>query len=209
MLARAALAAAVVGGVSYVAARGLDLPAGLETAWKGSGVGFLALYAALRARTVDGRLLTAVMALGALGDVLLETHGFVVGGAAFLAGHVAAIVLYARNRRPGLARGQALAAALLVPATVAAAWTLTGDLGTAVYALGLAAMAAMAWTSRFPRLAVGLGALMFLVSDLLIFARVAGRAPDDLVVGLAVWGLYFVGQLRICTGVDRTLSGGR
>jgi len=43
--------------------------------------------------------------------------------------------------------------------------------GVAVYSLGLALMAATAWTSRFPRFRVGIGAVMFLVSDLLIFGR--------------------------------------
>jgi len=72
--------------------------------------------------------------------------------------------------------------------------------GVAVYSLGLALMAATAWTSRFPRFRVGIGAVMFLVSDLLIFGRM-GPLPDNLVVGLAVWGLYYFGQLLICLGV--------
>jgi uncharacterized membrane protein YhhN len=52
----------------------------------------------------QSRLLVAVMAFGALGDVLLETSGMTVGALAFLAGHVVAIVLYLRNRRPRLSR---------------------------------------------------------------------------------------------------------
>jgi uncharacterized membrane protein YhhN len=43
---------------------------------------------------------------------------------------------------------------------------------------------------------------MFVVSDLLIFAR-AGPLPDSFAVGLAVWGLYYFGQLLICVGVVR------
>ncbi len=41
-------------------------------AWKGAGVALLAVYAALKARNLDGWLICAVMAFGALGDVLLE-----------------------------------------------------------------------------------------------------------------------------------------
>lgn len=206
-LARLALVAAMVAGVSYIASWNSGLPDAVQTAWKGAGVGLLAVHAALRARSTDGWLLTATMALGALGDVLLETHGFTVGGGAFLAGHLAAILLYARNRRPAPARSQAALATLLVPATVATAWLLTGgDVGTAIYALGLSTMAALAWTSRFPRFVVGLGALMFVVSDLLIFARAGGRIPAGFVAGLAVWGLYFLGQFQIARGVAGALD---
>ena len=48
--ARLALAAAMAGGVSYLAADHLTLSQGVSLAWKGSGVGLLALYAAMRAR---------------------------------------------------------------------------------------------------------------------------------------------------------------
>jgi uncharacterized membrane protein YhhN len=65
-----------------------------------------------------------------------------------------------------------------VPATVIIAYLLPADRagapGVALYSLGLSLMAATAWTSRFHRFRVGIGAVMFVVSDLLIFAR-AGR----------------------------------
>lgn len=208
-LAKLALLAAVIGGVSYVIAWGLHLPPAADLAWKGTGVGFLTLYAALKARSFDGWLLTAVMLFGMLGDVLLGVN-FIVGALAFLIGHLVAIGLYLRNRRPTLSRSQAALAMVLVPATVAIAFLLPADRagapGIAVYALGLSAMAATAWISRFPRFWVGLGAVMFLVSDLLIFAR-QGPLPDTFAVGLAVWGLYFAGQLMICLGVSGTLEG--
>lgn len=203
------LAAAVAAGVSYVASWGLPLSPLAATAWKGAGVGLLAVYAALRARDLDGWLLCAVMAFGALGDVLLETSGLVVGAVAFLAGHLVAITLYRRNRRPHLTRSQRLLAVLLVPLTVFIAWTLPADragaAGIAFYTLGLSAMAAAAWTSRFHRYQVGLGALMFVVSDLLIFAR-SGALAEAPWIGLAIWGLYFGGQALICTGAARQVA---
>ena len=207
-LARLALIAAVIGGVSYIASWPLDLspPAGL--AWKGTGVGFLALYAALKARSTDGWLLAAVMTFGVLGDVLLGIN-FIVGALAFLLGHLVAIGLYLRNRRARLSFSQRAFALMLIPATVIIAFLLPGDRaqapGVAFYSLGLAVMTALAWTSRFPRFQVGLGAVMFLVSDLLIFGRM-GPLPDNFLVGLSVWGLYFGGQLMICLGVSRALA---
>lgn len=209
---RAVLLAAIIGGVSFVLSWGQGLPPWVELAWKGSGVGLLAVYAALKARSLDGWLLVAVMALGATGDVLLGAISLVVGAIAFLAGHLVAIGLYLRNRRPAVSRSQLALAIVLVPATVAIAWMLPADRasapGIAVYSLGLAVMAACAWISRFPRFWTGLGAVMFVVSDLLIFARL-GPLPDNFETGLAVWGLYFAGQLMICLGVSGRLADDR
>ncbi|THD52800.1 MAG: lysoplasmalogenase [Phenylobacterium sp.] len=206
--ARLALAAAIAGGVSYLTADHLTLTPAVSLAWKGTGVGLLALYAALSARSLDGWLVCGVMALGAAGDVLLGAAGFAVGGAAFFAGHMAAIMLYQRNRREGLGWPAWLAAAALIAGTIGAAITLPSDRSAApalgIYAAGLSYMAASAWLSRFPR-SVPLGATMFLASDLLIFAR-SGPLPASAVVGFAVWGLYFVGQALIATGVVRTLA---
>ena len=207
--ARLILAAAVIAGVSYLAADQFKLSPGLSLAWKGAGVSLLALYAAVSAKSLDGWLIIAVMAAGAAGDVLLGAAGFVVGGAAFLVGHLIAIVLYQRNRRAGLGWPAWLAAAALIAATIAAAWLLPGDRsgapGVALYAAGLSCMAASAWLSRFPRTLVGAGALMFLASDLLIFAR-AGPLAGAAWAGFAVWSLYFAGQAMICLGVMRTLA---
>jgi uncharacterized membrane protein YhhN len=205
-IARGVLIASIIAGVSYVAAWNLHLPQTAELTWKGLGVGLLAVYAALKARSLDGWLLVAVMAFGALGDVLLGAAGLTVGALAFLAGHLVAIGLYLRNRRPTLSRSQLALAIIIVPATVIIAYLLPTDRagapGVALYSLGLSLMAATAWTSRFHRFRVGIGAVMFVVSDLLIFAR-AGPLPDSFAVGLAVWGLYYFGQLLICVGVVR------
>ena len=65
-------------------------------------------------------------------------------------------------------------------------------------------LASAAWTSRFPRYRVGLGAVMFVVSDLLIFARVAAVLPD-LVTGWLIWPLYYGAQFLIAVGVVQTL----
>jgi uncharacterized membrane protein YhhN len=203
-IARGVLIASILAGVSYVAAWGLHLPQGAELTWKGLGVGLLAVYAALHAKSLDGWLLVAVMTFGALGDVLLGAAGLTVGALAFLVGHLIAIGLYLRNRRPTLSRSQLALAIVIVPATVIIAYLLPADRagapGVALYSLGLSLMAATAWTSRFHRFRVGIGAVMFVISDLLIFGR-AGPLPDSFAVGLAVWGLYYFGQLLICVGV--------
>src|SRR5205085_4732481 len=101
-LAQAVLFAAIAAGFTYIGSWFMPLPSAAAIAWKGAGVGLLALYAALNARSPDGWLLVGVMGFGALGDVLLETNGAVTGGGAFLVGHLVAVALYLRNRRPRL-----------------------------------------------------------------------------------------------------------
>ena len=200
------LAVALAAGFSYVAAGLTPLPPVALIAWKGAGVGLLAIYAALNARTTDGWLLAAVMAFGALGDVLLETHGFVTGGAAFLAGHLVAVALYLRNRRPvslgDLTYAGALALFIVLTAYLAPLNRATAG-PIALYATGLAAMTACAWLSGFPRPLVAAGAIMFAASDLLIFARAGRPALDIPPTSVAVWGLYFAGQALIVLGVLR------
>ena len=202
------LIAALIVGVSYLAADALPLPAPAAIAWKGAGVTLLALYAGTKARSADGWLLCAVMGFGALGDVMLEVAGLIPGALAFLVGHLIAITLYLRNRRPNLSLSQGLLAIVIIPATVVTAYLLPADRagapGVALYALGLSVMAVTAWISRFPRYLVGLGAMMFVASDLLIFAR-NGPLAGMCWVSLVIWLLYFAGQTAICWGVTTRL----
>lgn len=206
-LARLVLIAAIAGGISYVAAWSMELPLWLDAAWKGSCVGLLAVYAALQARSTDGWLIAAVMALGMGGDVLLEVASLQVGAVSFLIGHLVAIWLYARNRQDGWKRGLPLAAVFVI-AVAAFSWSLPADRagapGVALYATGLAAMAAAAWLSTFPRHIVALGALMFLASDLFLFARL-GPLQGQAWANLAVWGFYIGGQILIAVGVTQAL----
>lgn len=205
------LAAAVLAASSYVVGWFLPLPDGVNVAWKGAGVSLLAVYAGLNAKSLDGWLLAVVMAFGALGDMLLETHGLIVGALAFLAGHITATGLYLRNRRAASGADYGIAAAIVVGVTVAAYLLPPERAGAglvALYALGLSIMAATAWLSRFPRPLVAAGALMFAVSDLLIFLRTGRPQLDILPMGLAVWGLYFAGQALIAVGVARELARG-
>ena len=201
--------AAVAAGASYCLAAWCGWSGPGVIVWKGAGVALLALWAASRAASVDGWLIAAVMGLGAAGDVLLDAAGMATGAAAFLAGHVVAIVLYLRNHRLLATPSQRVFGLLVAPLTVAIALAFTARSGqvttVAVYATALGLMAASAWTSRFPRYRVGLGAMLFVVSDLLIFSR-AGPLAGSFVPRLLVWPLYFAGQALIASGVVGALK---
>lgn len=207
-LGRLILIAAVMAGASYLYVVGAELTGPLATLWKGTGVGLLALFAALQARCTNGWLIAMVMAFGALGDALLDSVGMTAGAVAFILGHIVAISLYLRNRRSNLASSQKWLATLVLPLGVLIAiWSVPFEQRPmiGIYTGFVAAMAAAAWISRFPRYRTGIGAMMFLVSDLLIFTRM-GPLEGAAWVGFGIWGLYFGGQLLIVLGVTQILA---
>src|SRR3546814_2192727 len=55
-------------------------------AWKATGVGFLALWAAANARERNGWLIAAALGFEALGDWLLDAKGLETGAVAFVVG---------------------------------------------------------------------------------------------------------------------------
>lgn len=174
---------------------------------KGAGVAFLAVYAWVRHPERDAKVIALVMLLGALGDTLLDLF-FELGAGFFLAGHVVASVFYLQHRRRAYRASQIGATVALFIATPLVSWLLTRDPLVLLYSVGLGLMAATAWASRFPRYRVGLGAVMFVVSDWLIFARmgVSGMGP---IADWLVWPIYYSGQFLIATGVIQTLRSDR
>lgn len=197
------LLASLLAGISYYFIRHGNVPDIYEWAWKGAGVALLAVYALARHKGADSRQIAAVMAFGALGDVLIELV-LEWGAIAFLIGHLIAIHLYWRHRRSSLSFSQKLAGVALLVLVPVVAFLIPTDRsaapGIALYSAGLGAMAAAAWTSSFPRYRVGIGAVMFVISDLLIFARMGALAHSPL-PDLLIWPLYYFGQFLICTGV--------
>ncbi|WP_374529651.1 lysoplasmalogenase family protein [Novosphingobium sp.] len=202
------LLASLAAGIGFWVLKDSHLPGLYQMALKGAGVALLAAYAHARHKGADSRQIAAVMAFGALGDVLIELS-LELGAVAFLIGHLIAIHLYLRHRRASISFSQKLAGAALLVLIPVIAFLLPAERaaapGIALYALALAGMTACAWTSSFPRYRVGIGAVMFAVSDLLIFARLGPLAHSPL-PDLMIWPLYYFGQFLICTGVIGELN---
>lgn len=189
-----------------------DNPIG-EGTWgllaKGASVGLLSLYVLLRVphdrRGIDGALLVLALTLAAAGDVGIELD-FVIGGALFAAAHCVAVALYLRNARKRPSPSQRMLGLSLFVATPLVSYFLSGQFQIAIYAAFLGAMASTAWVSRYPRYRVGTGAVLFVISDWLIFSRMGsfdlGVLPD-----LLIWPLYYVGQVMIATGIVQCLRG--
>lgn len=197
------LLGSIVAAISWFFLR--DAPVGglYLIALKGAAVGMLAVYAWLRHAGRDATILTVALALAACGDIAMELDER-WAGMLFLASNLLAVALYLHNRRQQLSgsqRAAGLALLLLTPAiaySLAAARPVVGLLGLNPMVLGV--MAAAAWTSRFPRYRVGIGALLLVAAGLL---QIVGHGQFAL--GAAIWPLAYLGQLMICTGVIRTL----
>ncbi len=201
------LVASIVAAVAYYALRVSTLPELWLIPLKGAACALLALYAWLHVTGRDGRALAAMMAVAALGDMAIEID-FGVGALLFFAYHLIAISLYLRHPREQATPTQKAAAVAMLLLTPLLAWLLPSERAmawsTALYGLALGAMAACAWMSAFPRYRVGVGAALFLASDLLL---IAGRGPlmGQALPDALVWPLYYVGQFLIAVGVMRTL----
>ena len=176
---------------------------------KGASVGLLALYVLLRLphdrRGLDGALLVAMLVLAAAGDVAIELD-FFVGGAFFAAAHCVSVALYLRNLHKRPSPTQKMTGAALLIGTPLISFLLSGQVQIALYASFLGAMASAAWMSHYPRYRVGTGAVLFVLSDWLIFSRTGtinlAPLPD-----LLIWPLYYAGQVMIATGIVQCLRG--
>ncbi|MGE3691823.1 MAG: lysoplasmalogenase family protein, partial [Novosphingobium sp.] len=147
-IAQRLVPAASIAAATFYYAVSTAHPHGMDTVLlKGLCVGLLALHAGLQGRGVDGVLLSLVMALGSAGDMVIE-QSMTAGAGLFLAGNLAAVWLYRRNRRPDPAIGDFALTIVLLVAVPAIAFALPLDRtmapATGIYALSLSAMAAAA-----------------------------------------------------------------
>lgn len=170
---------------------------------KGAAAAMLAVYAWVRHSSPDARLLAWALGAASLGDMAMEVDQQ-IGGLLFFMFHVLAMGVFLRHRRPDMKGSQRATAVAVLLLTPLIAWLLTADLQVAFYALALGGMAASAWASSFPRYRVGAGAMLFVLSDLLIFAEMRPLAGHFL-PQFMVWPTYYLGIFLIATGVVQTL----
>lgn len=163
------------------------------------------LLAATAALAGAPRVLLVALAFGWGGDVMLSWGGdaFLVGMGSFALGHIAYLVLFRRHgadRSRAAGVGSAVAyAAGLAALMVLLLPDLPADLRVPVAGYSCL-LTAMAWAAgRAGRLAAAGGAL-FLLSDTLIAAELAGWGPLPL-HGLWVMTTYIAAQALLAAGV--------
>ncbi|MEU7778592.1 lysoplasmalogenase [Micromonospora sp. SD19] len=192
------LANATGGGTALLLTKPLLMPLLAAYLWRAS---------AERGARPD-RLLLAALAFATGGDIALMIDGtgwFVAGMACFLGTHLCYLAAFTSHGAATALRRPPLVAVPLVYAlltVIALAWMWTGltDVGLAVPVAGYAiALAAMATTATTQGWRVGLGAALFLGSDLLIAAGVAEVAQPP-GAPVLIMASYAAGQALIVTG---------
>lgn len=204
-MSRYVLIASVICGVLY----GLGLMPGATPAMlmagKGVCVGLLAVYAYLEKHTS----LSLALALGAMGDIFLASPldtAFMHGLAAFLLGHIVYISIFRKDRivdrRIDIIR-LSICASVVMAAGVQAfyLWDKMGDLRIAAsfYMAVLAIMACTAVLSRYALQLAGLGAVLFLASDIVLGFSLFD--PDMGVPRWLNWWVYYPAQLLLAVGI--------
>jgi hypothetical protein len=201
------LLASLAAAIAFCALRLTALPELWLVVLPGVATGFLALYAWLRRAGRDGNHLAVMMAVAAARDVLFQID-LAISALLFFAYHLLAMALYLRHPRERMTVSQKAAAVAMLLLTPALAWLLPVDRGlepgVALYGLALGGMASCAWMSAFSRYRVGIGAVLLLVSDLLVIAGLGPLMGQPLPEAIA-WPLYYVGQLLVTVGVVQTL----
>jgi uncharacterized membrane protein YhhN len=184
--------------------------------WPRSALKTTATFALVMAALAKGQtppLILIGLGLGALGDLALSRRGepaFLIGMAAFAAGHLCYALAFAQNAQtPGLSESLALAALLalslstelwLAPQTGALRWPVRGY--TVVIAL-MAASTILLAPAPF-QTTIRLGAALFLLSDLLLaLALFTAKSPQShKILALTLWPAYYLGQALILWGAS-------
>lgn len=174
---------------------------------KGFSAAFLAFYCFARHASADAKLMGWAFGAAALADIAIEFDLY-LGGLIFVLFNALAIGVFMRNRREALSGPQSWLVGLVLILTPVIAYFLVVDEGlrwnATLYALSLGGMVSAAWASNFPRYRVGAGAMLVLLSQLVILARIGPLAGVDW-PDIMVWPIYYLGQFLICTGVIQTL----
>lgn len=190
-------------GIGYIFVERSAMLGSFGILWKGACVALLIPYALRWSAVRDRPLLALMLGLYALADMLLEID-LEWGAFLFICGHMAAIAYFWRQRRDRPASSQRVLAAVIPLSSLVIGFFLSPGLkaepGPLVYILFVSAMAGAAWYSRFPRYRTGVGALLFLLSDMVIIARQDGLIADGIAIWL-VWPLYYAGVFMMTTGI--------
>lgn len=179
---------------------------------KGSAVGLLVIFVMISMQSLNHFLLLLALAASVGGDVLLaipHENSFTRGLTSFLAAHVVFIILYIKNRMlaEDVTSLRVWIGAGLWALVAAAGFLLYPQLGDMMmpvftYSIILAAMATTAIFSKYPIKLVGLGALLFVISDAALGANKFLEVP--VFVGHIVWATYYLAQLLMTLGVILT-----
>ena len=200
------LLASIAAAVAFFFLRETSFPGLYLIVLRAGAMALLAIYAFQRHDGQDAKLIGGSMAAAAASTIALNFVPIMANLLDFASIALAlGVFLKAENRPHDPSRNQRIMALVLFLGTPAMAWILSGGAVPIFYGLLPGAMAAGAWISRFARHHVGTGAVMIVLSELLI---VTPQVDPTLgwISYMIEWPLYYFGQFLICTGVIQTLN---
>ncbi len=189
---------------SGIAFHGLaELPLAMLIPWKGACTFGLAISIAVAARGRATQYLVIALAISAVADMLLPLRLMIPAGLLFSVSHTIAIAVFWRNRATDMSpvrRAFAIALPFLTfGLSVAALYGTDQPMFFALYPLLSGVMAASAIMSRFPIWWCGLGAVIFICSDVLVLAYL-GVFEQDNRLNFLTWLTYFSGYALLARG---------
>lgn len=180
-----------------------SLPKPLIVATKGLFSILLAISVFAARKGSASQMVGTALAISAVGDMLLVTVGSAAGGLTFAIAHVLAGYAYAKNRRESNPAALWIAAsAVPLIAVVSSYLVLHGsdqNILMSLFPLISGSMAALAILSRFPLWLSGLGAAIFVASDVLFLADL-GVLQHSGEWGFLTWASYAVGYAMVARG---------
>lgn len=117
--------------------------------------------------------------------------------------HIGGIAFFIRHRRLGASVSQTLAAVALVILVPLIVWLSSTEAQAVVYSILLGAMAAASWLSRFPRYITGLGAVIYVASDIALLLLTNEFQADQILKELLFFALI-AGLILQSYGIVRT-----
>ncbi len=203
------LLASLVAAIAYQALKDNQFPGVYLYAFEAASLILLAIYAALRHKGGDVRLLVSSMALAGVGVVAVELDLY-IGAVILIISHSFATALFVQNRRHSPSFSQKTTSLALLLLTPLIAWLQARNDPSAmivtVYGLALGGMGAAAWSSNFSRYRVGAGGVLIVFAALFSISGM-GLLAGSMLPGQLSWPLYYLGHFMLCTGVIQTLRG--
>lgn len=180
-----------------------SIPKPLIVATKGLFSALLAMSVFAARKASASNIVGAALAISAVGDVLLVTIGSAAGGLAFAVAHLAAGYAYAKSLRDNNSAARWLFAIAVPLVALVSSYLALRDTDQIIlmslFPLISATMAALAILSRFPLWLSGLGAAIFVASDVLFLADL-GILRRSGEWGFLTWASYAVGYAMVARG---------